>query len=105
MHVESVIKKASKRLYMLRILRRSNAKMETLITIYITVIRLMLKYACQAWHYNIQDYLRDDIERVQKRVLKIIVPSLNYSEALTVANLTSLHERREKLCDQFFQKN
>jgi hypothetical protein len=30
---------------------------------------------------------------------------LNYSEVLTITNLTSLHECREKLCDQFFQKN
>ena len=47
-HVESIVKKASKRVYMLRILRRSNAKMETLIAIYITVIWPMLEYACQA---------------------------------------------------------
>ncbi len=65
----------------------------------------ILEYACQAWHFNIQNYLCEDIERVQKRVLKIIVPSLSYCEALTITNLTTLRERRRKLCEQFLQKN
>ena len=73
-HVDNVIKKASIRLYMLRLLKRSNAKIEILMTIYITTITPVLKYACQAWHYNIQDFLSEDIERFQKRALKMIVP-------------------------------
>ncbi len=86
-------------------LRRSNANNETLITVYCTVIRPILEYACQVWHFNIQNYFCEDIERVQKRVLKIIVPSLSYCEALTITNLTTLRERRRKLCEQFLQKN
>ena len=104
-HVENIIKKASKRLYILRLLRRSNANNETLITVYCTVIRPILEYACQVWHFNIQNYLCEDMERVQKRVLKITVPSLSYCEALTITNLTTLRERRTKLCEQFLQKN
>ncbi len=72
---------------------------------YYTVIRPILEYACQVWHFNIQNYLCEDIERVQKRVLKIIVPSLSYCEALTITNLTTLRERRRKLREQFLQKN
>ena len=86
-HVENIIKKASKRLYILRLLRRSNANNETLITVYCTVIRPILEYACQVWHFNIQNYLCEDIERIQKRVLKIIVPALSYCEALTITTL------------------
>ncbi len=43
--------------------------------------------------------------KTQKRVLKIIVPSLSYCEALTITNLTTLRERRRKLCEQLLQKN
>ena len=89
-HVENIIMKASERLYILRLLRRSNANNQTLITVYYTVIRPILEYACQVWHFNIQNYLCEDIERVQKRVLKIIVPSLSYCEALTITNLDHL---------------
>ena len=39
-----------------------------------------------------------DVERIQKRALRIIVPHLKYEEALTTFKLTSLKERREKHC-------
>ncbi len=66
-HVYDIVKKASKRLYMLRLLERSNASIDTLIVVYTTVIRPVLEYACQVWHYNIQKYLSEDIEKIQKR--------------------------------------
>ena len=39
-HVINVVKKARKRLYMLRVLKRANADTNTLITVYTTIIRL-----------------------------------------------------------------
>ena len=46
-HVNNIVKKAGKRLYVLRILKRSDANIETLLTVYATVIRPVLEYACQ----------------------------------------------------------
>ena len=80
-HVTKIVKKAGKRLYMLRLLKRANADTKTLSTVYTTVIRPVLEYACQVWHFNISGYLRDDIERVQRRALRIILPELSYIEA------------------------
>ena len=37
-----------------------------------------------------------NVERIQKRALRIIVPHLKYEEALTTFKLTSLKERQEK---------
>jgi hypothetical protein len=37
LHVENIVKKSSKRLYMLRLLKRSKADMKTLVVLYITV--------------------------------------------------------------------
>jgi hypothetical protein len=104
-HINNIVKKASKRLYMLRLLKRSNACIDTLITVYTTIIRPVLEYACQVWHYNIQQYLCEDIEKIQKRALRIILPSQKYDEALITTNITSLRDRREKLCEHFFEKN
>ena len=53
----------------------------------------------------IQEYLCEDIEKIQKRALKIILPSQKYDEALITTNITSLRDRREKLCEHFFEKN
>ena len=52
------------------LLKRSKAGMKTLIVYHCNMTD------CQVWHFNIQNYLSDDIERVQKRALKIIVPLL-----------------------------
>ena len=103
-HVAYIVKKFSRRLYMLRLLKRANADKKTLITVYRTCIRPILEYCNQIWHFNIPEYLSNDIERIQRRALKIIHPSLSYNEALVVRNMSTLHLRREQLCRTFFQK-
>ena len=37
--------------------------------------------------------------------MRIILPSQKYDEALITTNITSLRDRREKLCEHFFEKN
>ena len=71
MHVDSInvslIKKASKRLYFLRQLKRANvpAAAET-ICFYCTCIRPIVEYAWPVFHYGIPNYLSKYIERIQK---------------------------------------
>ena len=65
-HVNHIVKKAGKRLYMLRVLKRSNADTSTLLTVYSAIIRPVLEYVCEVWHCNITEYLSDDIEKIQK---------------------------------------
>ena len=92
---------------MLRLLKRSNANIDTLITVYTTIIRPALGYACQVWHYNIQQYLSEEIElKNLKTALRIILPKNTkvHDEALIMRNIRSLRIRRE-LCEQFFQTN
>ena len=50
-------------------------------------------------------YLSDDIERVQRRALRIILPELSYNDARELINIPSLKERREILCEQFFLRD
>ena len=95
-HVTKIVKKAGKRLHMLRLLKRANADTKALSTVYITVIRPVLEYACQVWHFNIPEYLSDDIERVQKRALRIILPELCYADAREFINIPLLKERRSR---------
>ena len=97
------IKKAGKRLYMLRLLKWANADTKPLLTVYITVIGPVLEYACQVWHFNIPEYLSDGIERVQKKI-RIKLPELSYADAREFINIPLLKERRESLCEQFFLK-
>ena len=45
-----------------------------------------------------------DIERVQKRCLRIIFPQLSYSEALDKSSLNRLDTRREEITKQIFKQ-
>ena len=104
-HVTYIVKKSSKRLYMLRLLKRGRADSKTLLTVYVTCVRSTLEYCAQVWHYSIPEYLSKDIERIQSRALKIINPTLSYSDALAVFDIPTLATRREYLCSSIFNKN
>ena len=70
-HVANVVKKAGKRLYMLRVLQKPNADTKTLICVDTTFIRLVLENACQVWHLTSKSDLSDDIEQIQRRAFQL----------------------------------
>ena len=101
-HVGYVYKKAAKRLYGLRVLKRNALPADVLLSVYCTYIRPIVEYSCESWHFNLPLYLSDQIENVQKRALRIIFPAMKYIDAISRAKLTTLHERRYVLCNRFF---
>lgn len=96
-HVESVVSKASKRLYIIRSLRQGGVPVQDLLTIYFALIGSVLEYCCVVWHHALPLYLADELERVQKRALRIILPGYSYKEALARFGCSRLDERREQL--------
>ena len=99
-HVCEIVSKASKRLYILRVLKRSGIPREDLINIFYALVRSVLEYACVTWSTSLSIiiYLKDKIERVQKRALRILFPALSYRDAIVAANSTRLNVRRDELC-------
>ena len=95
---EYLVKKASKRLFDLKILRNYNTPMEDLKSFYTSVIGSTLEYCAHIWHGNLTYEQTRDIERIQKRALRIILPELSYEEALVECNLKTLKRRRENMC-------
>ncbi len=105
-HIRQISSKASKRLYALRILRRNGDQPSDLRTVYCSFIRLVLEYACPVWHTSLPKFLTDELERIQRRALKITVPHLSsYFESLKDLQLPTLEERRELLCRSFHKNN
>ena len=49
-HVETIITKARKRVFIIYQLKRAGISQTDLIRIYVTVIRPVLEYACPVWH-------------------------------------------------------
>ncbi len=48
-HVECIVKKAAKTVYMLHQLKRAGISQLDLDTVYISVVRQVLEYACPVW--------------------------------------------------------
>ena len=89
-HVDNIVSKAGKRLYLLYQLKRAGIPQGDLLTVFLSVIRPVLEYACPAWHTNITQYLSDSIKMVQNRAMRSIFPSPNYEEALQKTKLPTL---------------
>ena len=53
-----------------------------LVTIYVSVIRPVLEYACPVWHTNLNRHLTESIETVHKRALTCIYPGNEYADIL-----------------------
>ena len=59
----------------------------------------LLEYCCPVhWHNALLLYLAEQLERVQKRAFRIILPEYTYNDALTFLKCPPLLEKREKLC-------
>ena len=72
-------------------------------TIYILYIRSILEQSCVVWHSSLTVENSEDLERVQKSAVRIIIGNKfeNYENALIKANLQKLSDRREQLCLKF----
>ena len=71
-HIAELVKKAPSRLFSLKQLKRSAVAPRELILFYVTCIRSILEYACPVFHRALPSYLSDDLERLQKRAMKVI---------------------------------
>ena len=103
-HVLAITSKANKRVFMLHQLKRSGVGIEDLKCIYCSVIRPLLEYACPVWHSSITKLQSQDIENIQKRVLRTIYGWKSYEVLLQEAGLPMLNERRYTLCKNYFRE-
>ena len=67
-HIEHIVKKAKKRLYALRALKKSGLTITQLVQVYCSIVRSVLEYAFPVWA-ALPKYLEDVIESVQKKGL------------------------------------
>ena len=103
-HVDYIIKKACKKLYSLRVLRRARVCQPNMLRIYLGSVRPVLEYAVPVWQ-DIPAYLYEAIERVQKRALNIIYPEAeSHAHALQLGKLDRLDDRRVHLYYKYMAK-
>ena len=103
-NIRESIKKANKRIYFIVLLKRAGVEVEDVLKFYCTVIRPVLEYCAQAFHHFLPNYLAEELEVVQKRVLKIMFSEMAYCDALEHFRLPTLFQRREDMCNKLFTK-
>ena len=97
-NTEYNVKNAAKRLHFLKILIGYNAPREDLKTFYISAIRSILEYGTEIWHGSLTEEQSKDIERIQRRGMKIICPEKTYEQTLIECGMETLENRRGKMC-------
>jgi len=102
-HVRSIRNKAASRIHFFKQLKRSSVCPDDLFHFYATMIRPVLEYACPVWHNGLTVGYRKRIYSIQERVFRIIFDTSDYLEFCTAHSYSTLHERRDLLCRQFFQ--
>ena len=101
-NVDKLFKKASSRMYFISQLKRTRMASSEIVKVYISLVRPVLEYACQVWHGGLTEQQSDLLESIQERALRLAFPSMDYNQALQVANIMTLHQRREELCKRLF---
>ena len=101
-HVKYIITKASRRIFVITRLLRSGMSTADILSVYSSIVRSVLEYASPVWHCGLTQTQSVDIEKVQRRCLKIIFPVLSYKEALKISGFETLSVRRERAARELF---
>ena len=105
-HVDSIYKKAARRLYSLVMLKRAGVNAKDMCVYYKAMIRPVMEYCCQVWHSRLTKAQSELLESIQKRALRIIFSSPGnndeYGALLQGSKLECLAERRYKMCMKLF---
>ena len=105
-NISDIVKRSNARMELLRKLDGFGAPKEDMKLVYILFIRSLLEQSAVVWHSSLNQENINDLERVQKSALKIILKQnyKNYNHALTILELDTLYDRREQLCLNFALK-
>ena len=102
-NTKQIVKDSNKRMQFLHRAAKFTRNIHDLKKIYMLQIRSKLEQSAVVWHSSLTRKNSDDLERVQKSALRLILKEryIDYKNALKVVKLDTLEERREKLCLKF----
>ena len=102
-NTQDICRRAFARISMLTKLKYVGVPLNDLIQVYILFVRSLLEYCCVSWHSSLTLAQSENIERVQRTALKVIMGNLytDYESSLEFCDIVSLFNRREKRCLTF----
>ena len=101
---DRIIKKAVKRLFLLKTLKKYGASETDMKRFYASVIRPVLEYGAQVWHGGLTKSQSNNIEKIKKRAFWIIYCEKEYDKLLRMAGVKSLYERRCDMCIELIRQ-
>ena len=106
MNTANIVKKANARMQLLRKVATFGTAQDELKDVYVLFIRSLLEQSATVWHSSLTEENRNDLERIQKTAVKLILGDRykNYEQALSELDLENLDDRRTSLCKTFAQK-
>ena len=106
LNTSTIVKKANARMELLRRVAIFGTPAEDLKTVYILFVRSLLEQSATVWHSGLSQENIQDLERVQKTAIKIILQEQyqGYKQGLAQLDLQTLESRREELCLNFALK-
>ena len=98
-----LVRKAWMRMQLVHKIASFTNKTSDIKAVYMTFVRPVLEQSATVWHSSITRENSTDLERVQKCAVKLIMNKTDktYKESLAFLGLTTLKDRREKLCMNF----
>ena len=103
-HVNEIIKKASKKLYYLVQLKRARVPPSDLVLFYTSCVRSGVDYAVPVFYNALPQYLKNELVRIEKRALSIILPRTDYSSACGLLGIMPMTEHHGLLCTRLFDQ-
>jgi DNA polymerase III delta prime subunit len=105
LHVSEMVKKARRRFWVIRHLKRHGLSEEELTQVYCSILRSVLEYCSVVYGPMLTNDQSETIERVQSQALKCIFGfEKSYREILEKTNLETLSQRRENAILKFAKK-
>ena len=103
LNTQNIVNKANARMQLLRKVASFGTPTEDLVNVYILFIRSLLEQSAVVWHSSLTQENTDDLERVQKSAVKVILAEkyMGYKKSLEKLNIETLYNRREQLCLNF----
>ena len=107
LNTKNIVRKANSRMELLRRVSSFNPPLEDLKVIYFLFVRSILEQSAIVWHSSLTQENSDDIVRVQKSAVKIMLGNkyIEYKKSLEKLDMDTLKNRREILCLNFALKS
>ena len=87
----------------LKQLKHAKVPCKSLATFYTSCIRSVIDHAIPVFYHALPQYLQNDLKRLEKRAMAIIMPTESNSSTLNILGIPPLKDHHEQLCAKLFQ--